>query len=153
MAWWQTGEGNDVIGDMPADVIDEAASRQLERAGGTLTFAELLRAWEDALNAEPRALLSDAAAAAYTIRATASGAALEPAANPSAVELRKLALDALRDVAMTYSDAKNRLPRASELARALAFSLRHPAQAGRYADGPVDVERIVIAPLDGAAAP
>jgi hypothetical protein len=162
MAWWKTGEGDDITGDWPADIVAAALTQQFESAGTSsrLTLPTLLRAWQDALNSEPRAMLANAEAAAYRIVAETAPAAggdgsvrtIQPASAPSELALRRIALEALRKIALAYRDAAERLPRATELADSLSFGLTTPTEDGRFAEGPLTLKRLVIEPIPGGAA-
>lgn len=163
MAWWKTGEGEDITGDWPADIVSAALTRQFESAGASssLTLPAFLRAWQDALNSEPRALLANAEAAAYGIvaeTAPASGggesvSTIQAASTPSELALRTIALEALREIAQAYGDTAERLPRLTEMARSLIFSLRRPVEDGRFAEGPLTLKRLVIEPMSAGAKP
>jgi len=161
MAWWKTGEGDDITGDWPADIVSAALTRQFESAGASsqLALPTLLRAWQDALNSEPRALLAQAEAAAYRIVAEAAPVAgggesvstIQPASAPSELALRTIALEALRKIAQAYRDAAERLPRSTELAGSLSFGLT--TEDGRFAEGPLTLKRLVIEPISAGAKP
>ena len=158
MAWWKSGEGDDVTGDWPADILDAAHAALLnqaaEHAGSSPGLADLLRIWQDALNTEPVALLADAGHARYRLSALTTPATDEPAlpnrteaaAVPSDAALRKLALDALRQLSKAYRDAAERPPRVSELRRSLQSSLSNPAEDGQLREGPLLITRLEITP-------
>jgi len=164
MAWWKTGEGDDVCGDAVVDVLTKSYGSMRARAGGAAPpgMADMLRTWQDALNAEARSLVADADASAYAIRMEVepmgstdeAGTTVSIAATttPSPVPARAEALEALRSVMRTFRDATDRPPRTRELAYALRFALGVRAADGHFAEGPCRIVRITIEPLTTGAA-
>lgn len=156
MAWWEIGEGGDISGDGVADILGAAHEAMLAGWGdGPHDLADLLRTWQDALNAEVRGLVDDAEASAFALSAEvtplragddAPARMVTASTSPSGVPDRAGALEALREVMMTYNDATDRAPRIRELAYGLAFSLVGPAEDGYFSQGPCRIVRIVIEP-------
>jgi hypothetical protein len=153
MAWWKTGNGDDVMGDMPADVLGAALDARLAEPGPAPALGDVLKTLEDALNSEPRALLADAQASAYRIAAHTSKGETPGGGDRSSAGRRAAMLAALRQVALAYRDAKGRAPRASELASALKFVLSVPGADGRFAEGVMEFRDIRIAPLAAPGEP
>lgn len=167
MAWWKTGEGDDVTGDWPADILGAAQADLLGGGPGgapaSLSLAELLRTWQDALNGDPGQLVSGAPAGPYQVSALAcpdtgigplaAPVRMQASPSPSDPALQQRASKALHKLAQAYRDAKDRLPRVSEVRSSLQFSLAGPAEDGLLADGPLQLARLDIATGGPAAGP
>lgn len=160
MAWWKTGEGDDIAGDWPADILDQACADILGRGGNGAPWrlARFLAVWQDALNTEPQALLADVEPDRhYWLRAQVAppdsdAASLVEAEPPDGHETAtQRAGRALREVARAYQDAAERKPRLSELRRALRFSFANPLEDGRFAEGALDLLKLDIQPITDPA--
>jgi hypothetical protein len=142
MAWWATGEGDDVAGDWPADILDRAN----EQLAVDADLPQVLRIWQDALNRGARRLLCDATATRFVLSAT-KGTRRVAAADPSGdAASAAIADEALRRYAQAYADAVERKPRLSELRRGLHASLRVAAQASQRGDEAADIDAMSIEP-------
>jgi len=164
MAWFETGDGGDICADEVMDDVADALKAIFSGADGAPDdLSDLLRLWQDALNAESRAILAEAGASAFRLRADlidpaegkaeAKVRAVPSSAEPSAVGPRGRVLAALRLVATTYRDATGRSPRASELAYALSFGFAEAEVARRLGVEPQQRIRVVIEPYAEAEAP
>lgn len=161
MAWWKTGDGDDVCGDEPADRMAEALEALVGGGdSGTRTeLAHILRVWQDALNSEARSLLGDDPAIAFSLVADVSPPnqpgerrTVHSADTPGSVGERRIALEALRGVSLSYQDAVGRKPRRSELAACLAFGLALPAEMGRFAEGRLRIGTVQLRPISPTSA-
>jgi hypothetical protein len=122
MSWWDTGRGDDVIGDRPADALG-LAFRSLGNARPTLD--EVLGAIGEVLEGRAHELLEDPQAvrgARVAIRPHAEE--LATSGGQGRDEVRAVVDRALTDVTSAYVDRWERKPRLSEVLAALAFVLR-----------------------------
>jgi hypothetical protein len=134
MGWWQGLNGVNVIGDGPADrlglVLDEVVAAAPDRP----RFEDVLAAFGQALNRNPRAYVSDAERAPLR----SIGAVFEPsealevpvAAATSPPDWVDRLQSAIEEAAMDYrSSPLERKPTVDELLETLAFVLRPIAAA------------------------
>lgn len=138
MSWWD--RGNDVLGDEPADRVIGAwrrlLARRAERGESAPTTREALDAFAAAVTAHGIALQLVRSRAGQRIDAFDGSA---PAADVQAAIAEELpAID------KAYQRQTGRAPRASELARTLAFVLR--ADPGVYLSDPDDWTNVDLAP-------
>jgi hypothetical protein len=121
MSWWDTGEGDDVIGDRPADILTAAladlAGRREREAGERPSLSGLLAGLAEALSGTGRQARVTAETGAGSVggdsdAARAEGSALAPA-------LR----EALAKIHAAYQERWERDARPSEVARVAAFVL------------------------------
>jgi hypothetical protein len=117
MSWWDTGEGDDVIGDRPADILTSALAAIADSGDERPSLAALLAGLGAALSEPEHPVIITADTEAGPVQgvgeeAQAEGARLLP-------RLR----EALEEVKAAYQDRWERDPRPSEVAHAAAFVL------------------------------
>ena len=136
MGWWETGNGDDIIGDGPADTITTAlrvaAQKREAEQRPKPTLSEMLDAVAGALRGRRGDLLAGgdglslrrlAARADPGRRVVTGGDRGEPAPDAFAVEAFG---EAIEEIAAEYEDsALERPPRLSELLASLRFVLSY----------------------------
>jgi hypothetical protein len=124
MSWWDTGEGDDVIGDRPADLLTSALAN-LAGARGAVgeppSLAGLLAGLGAALSGPSRQV--------ELVAETESGP-LPTGSEAEAVELMPELRKVLAEIDASYQERWERDPRPSEVARLTAFVLG--PDPGRY---------------------
>src|SRR5262245_53523777 len=134
MGWWQGLNGVSVIGDGPADRLGLALDETVAAAPDRPRFEDVLAAFAQALNRNPRAYVSDAERAPLRsiVALFEPSEALEvpaSAATPPADWIERLQ-SAIEEAAMDYqSSPLARKPTIDELLETLAFVLRPIAPA------------------------
>lgn len=133
MSWWDTGNGDDVIGDQSADLVRHALQQIAEaRAKGSQekpTLAELLRAIGIVAISAGGQMLEDKPANPRKIVAelksgeTISSGPFREDAGTS--DLVPILAGNLRAIAEVYQERWERKPRLSELLYAFEFVLRY----------------------------
>ncbi len=118
MSWWDTGNGDDVIGDRPADLLT-AALPELPAP----SLAELLEAVSQVLREHGENLVADPDDARDAVVVT-DPPVIEDNPRPPREAVTERLLGAFRDIAAVYDDRWERRPRVSELLALLAFVLR-----------------------------
>jgi hypothetical protein len=130
MGWWDTGEGDDVAGDIPADAITVALGKHATRAKRQRRSRPSLPAVLDGLARVLRErggeLLEDPLAAAALRGITAPGVRLAARpALPAQADAKLMAVlgEVLEEISGAYVDALDRKPRVREVLANFAFVL------------------------------
>ena len=132
MGWWATGNGDDAIGDGPADKMTDAlvgiVSSHADRRRPVLTLQELLDAILTALRWNPEAIVAEGDAVALkgvVAEIEGDAARVRSSRNPAAdASLVQSFYAAFEKIAAEYQDAGlNRKPRINELLATLDFVL------------------------------
>jgi len=121
MSWWDTGEGDDVIGDRPADLLTSALTGLAEwrerTHGERPSLAGLLAGLGALLSEAGRTVVVTAETAAGPVRGEGDAARAE------GETLLPILREALEKVAAAYQERWERDPRPSEVAHVVAFVL------------------------------
>lgn len=117
MGWWPTGEGDDVMGDDPADAFGSALLETARARGGETQLPEVLGALQAALR-ERHGNRLDVTAHDVTGEPVAAG-------RPGA-DLQAVFTDALAEIAASYRAEWQRDPRMGEIAATAGFVLGAP---------------------------
>ena len=134
MGWWSTGNGDDVTGDEPADIVTTTLHRIAEsrrkRRRRKPSLPELLNAMAGPLGREPESYLTHrkrfkikrliATARGRTLRVEYTSD-LEAGGRPG--ELEPPIREALTAIATAYEQAVDRKPRLSEVLSSFEFVL------------------------------
>ena len=137
MGWWKTGEGDDIIGDLPADVIGRAfamISDMHQHEDGTRpALADILQ-WLLSAMAQTPGTLEDMLPESTTtaLVATTDYGTIESggAGKPAGEKILGILTEALDTLALDYHDAVQRLPSGRELMATVTFVLA--ADPSRY---------------------
>src|SRR5882757_103299 len=124
MGWWNVEDGNDLLGDGPADILSSAMREMAQRNGRRPTLQEFLDGMRRALEINPGALLldGDVRVSALTARLNDGGKVSTTGTGPPDSSMVKLIYQALEDIVTAYEDMEDhRKPRLSELLATAAF--------------------------------
>lgn len=132
MGWWAIGNGDDIIGDGPADIMTEAfidiVSRYGKGRSPVLTLQEMLDVLMAALRLNPESIVADADNVAQ-MRVIAyvekESGRISNSASPIPDEnLLRLVYNAFEKIAIEYQESGlKRKPRISELMATIDFVL------------------------------
>ena len=133
MSWWDTGNGDDVIGDQPADVVrhgfQEIVERRARRSEAKPELADVLRAiGAVAVSSRGRMLEGVPQNLREIVAELKSGPRISSGALPAVPESDDLVSVLTRnvsDVAKVYGERWERNPRLSEWLDTLSFVLRY----------------------------
>jgi len=132
MSWWDTGEGDDVIGDQPADQVREALQQivdaRAKRSQDKPVLADLLRAIAIATSSAGTVLADPPADVQQIVAQLKSGQTVSSGSSPDGRETRDLVEPlavCLRALGTIYQDRWERKPRLSEWLRSLEFVLKY----------------------------
>ena len=137
MSWWETGNGDDVIGDEPADALQDAlrgiaaASEGQSRTKPTL--AQLLAAIAAVLHTKARDVLAEASLVQSALVARLADGSVVRSESDDNGQLATMVASltaAAEAIARIYNDRFARRPRLSELLAVISFVLR--GQPERY---------------------
>jgi hypothetical protein len=132
MGWWETGQGDDVIGDEPADTITttlRAMAEAYEEQGKQKpTVQQLLNAILSALRLKPEQFIDEGNEISIQTLTAKFESTLDNVSssedNIADNQLVTALCDAFEEVAVEYEDAEmERKPRLSELLTSIAFVL------------------------------
>lgn len=141
MSWWDTGEGDNVIGDSPADlmgdVLSEISHARETRSQPNPNLQQLVDGFARALQAH------GGEGKTMTVRRPEGGDVIARAKDGDE-EIAKAFQTGFRQIENKYRERWDRAPRAEELAELLAFVLGY--QPERYlSDGRgLKIRRIVL---------
>ncbi len=131
MGWWETGQGDDIIGDSPADTIAETlesiASSREEQGKPKPTLKEVLDTFASVLRLKATDLVENG----EEIAIQSLAAELDPTSaqvyggenNSVDEQLVKAFGGAIEEIARQYQDVVERKPRLSELLACIRFVL------------------------------
>ena len=150
MSWWETGNENDVIGDVPVDIIEEILKKQAEQRSRAdrpkPTLQELLDSFMWVLKKNPDLFeLQTGGKQVQRICATLANTPCEIISNDgtSPDEEFVVALaSAFEQVGAKYVDRWSRRPRISELTECLVFILGYKPDMYLSGVENMDVENI-----------
>jgi hypothetical protein len=132
MSWWDTGEGDDVIGDQAADQVREALQQivdaRAKRSQDKPVLADLLWAIAIATGSAGTVLADPPAGVLPLVAQLKSGQTVSSGSPPDERETRDLVgplAACLRALGTIYQDRWDRKPRLSEWLRALEFVLKY----------------------------
>ena len=134
MGWWETGKGDDITGDGPADTITQVLTETTQRREGQQrsrpSVEELLSAFVEALRREPTEILEDGSAPPprfiTAVVEPAGGSVVGGITASQDAALVETLREALEEIAVEYEDSDlERKPRLSELLAALSFVLSY----------------------------
>jgi hypothetical protein len=141
MSWWDTGKGDDVIGDAPADlmigILKEIGEERRRQSKAKASLQELADGFAKALQDAP----VDHREAQSPLRMVIKRSRLEDlVGNPQKADEQVTAAvrSGLQKIGSKYQERWNRNPRASELAETLSFALA--SQPERFLEVPADLE-------------
>lgn len=136
MGWWLTGNGDDTIGDGPADILMDAfkdiVARHNQSDQPLLTLSQLLDLIAATLRLEPQVILSEGKS--FSIRSIIAEVEnklldkpqkVSSSSNPLVDETDvRILFDAFTKIAIEYEEmGLNRKPRVSELLETIVFVL------------------------------
>jgi hypothetical protein len=133
MSWWDTGKGDDVIGDQPADIVrhslKELADSRTQKSLEKPALIDLLQAIGVVVKGAGRAELEDTSAEVKEIvAALKSGQTLSAGrisdAGDSQTDVVRAMTRQLREIGSVYQERWERKPRLSEWLETLSFVLR-----------------------------
>lgn len=125
MSWWDTGNGDDVIGDQPADVVRQTlAELSGDAADSKPTLKDLLSALAAVTGGSAAAELVEDPGP-HEIAATTKSGEIVPGSRAGAPRrLIEPLSEGVRHIRDQYQERWERKPRVSELLDAFAFVLR-----------------------------
>jgi len=124
MGWWNAEDGNDLLGDGPADILSSAMREIAQRNGHRPTLQEFLDGMRRALEINPEALLLDGnvRVTALTARLNDRGSVSTTGSGAPDSPIVRIIYQALEDIVTAYQDMEDhRKPRLSELLATAAF--------------------------------
>ena len=151
MGWWATGNGDDAIGDGPADKMTDTlidiVSSHGDRRRPVLTLQELLDVIVTALRRQTETMVADGDASALkgvVAEMEGNAARIRSSVHPAADESLVQAFYAtFEKIALEYQDAGlNRKPRINELLATLDFVLGSRSESYATVTEQIPLKRI-----------
>jgi hypothetical protein len=151
MSWWDTGEGDDLIGDIPADIIGgmfKSITKASEEQGNQKpTLQEVLNSIKSALSQNPEEILADGKGiSVQKVVAELENKPDEVSSGEPINTLDELVVafrKAFEAVTQEYKDALERKPRLSELLACIVLVLGSSPEDYLSIEAGACVEKIV----------
>jgi hypothetical protein len=127
MSWFESGNGDDVIGDAPADAVrralDRIASASLSSRNRTLTLGELLAVIGAAMKRQPNCVDAGVGKLSGRVSARFADGSRERLPGTADEYATEILADALKEVASEYAQRWERMPRLTEVLETITFVL------------------------------
>src|SRR5438876_4625186 len=107
MGWWESEDGQILLGDGPADTLSEALQGAAKHLGRTPTLQEILDAMEGALKVNPHGLIQEAQDRISGLIAILNSGARVSTTGSAAPALVRILYQAFEDITAEYQDMED----------------------------------------------